>query len=97
MTLDEEIAHVKERTDIVELVREITNAGVLRVGATYIGRCPFHPGNVASLRVSTRGFYHCVSCKATGSAIDFVMNARDMKLHAALRFLSDRLTRGSAA
>ncbi len=70
---DEDIALVRERTRIDEVVAEhvtLQRAG----GGSLKGLCPFHDEKTASFHVTpARNFYHCFGCGAGGDVFDFVM------------------------
>ncbi len=71
---DEDIALVRERTSIVELISEqvtLRPAG----GGNVKGLCPFHDEKTPSFTVSTaRNVFYCHGCGAGGDAIKFVMD-----------------------
>ncbi|HWE04207.1 MAG TPA: DNA primase [Tepidisphaeraceae bacterium] len=76
--------------DIVELIgRTVT---LKRRGKNYVGLCPFHQEKTGSFNVdSTRQFFHCFGCKASGNAIDFVMKRDRLEFIDALRMLGESL------
>ncbi|MDT4985993.1 MAG: primase [Micromonosporaceae bacterium] len=63
---DEDIAAVRERTSIVDVITEhvtLKPAG----GGNLKGLCPFHDEKSPSFNVTpARGFYHCFGCGAGG-------------------------------
>ena len=71
---DEDIALVRERTSIADVISEqvtLKPAG----GGNLKGLCPFHDEKTPSFNVSTaKGVYFCYGCGAGGDAITFVMN-----------------------
>ncbi|MGN6090057.1 MAG: DNA primase, partial [Actinomycetales bacterium] len=71
--LDEDVALVKERTDIADVVGEhvtLRNAG----GGNLKGLCPFHDEKSPSFSVRPSvGTFHCFGCGVGGDAISFVM------------------------
>jgi DNA primase len=71
---DEDIALVRERTSIADVVSEhvtLKPAG----GGNLKGLCPFHDEKTASFTVSpSRGVYFCHGCGAGGDSIAFAMN-----------------------
>ncbi len=71
---DEDIALVRERTRIDEVVSgyvTLRNAG----GGNFKGLCPFHDEKSPSFNVTpSRGYYHCFGCGAGGDVIRFVMD-----------------------
>jgi DNA primase len=72
--LDSDVALVRERTSIVDVVSEYVTlkpAG----GGNVKGLCPFHDEKTPSFNVSTaKGVYFCYGCGAGGDAITFVMS-----------------------
>ncbi len=69
--LDEDIARVRESTDLVALASE--HLALRRVGQRYTGLCPFHPEKTPSFSINPEaGFYYCFGCGASGDAITFV-------------------------
>ncbi|WP_433079687.1 DNA primase [Dactylosporangium sp. CA-052675] len=71
---DEDIALVRERTSIEDVISEhvtLRSAG----GGNLKGLCPFHDEKTASFNVSpTRNVYFCHGCGAGGDAIKFLMD-----------------------
>ncbi|MEO5337768.1 MAG: DNA primase [Magnetospirillum sp. WYHS-4] len=60
-----------------------------RKGRENWGLCPFHKEKTPSFSVSDeKGFYHCFSCGAHGSAIDFVMNTESLNFPEAVEKLA---------
>ncbi|HEX9977887.1 MAG TPA: CHC2 zinc finger domain-containing protein, partial [Acidimicrobiia bacterium] len=54
----EDIERVRDATDLVELVSEVTK--VKRSGRSVMAVCPFHQEKTASMSVDpARGLYHC--------------------------------------
>ncbi len=69
---DEDIALVRERSPIAEVIGEylqLRNAG----GGSLKGLCPFHDEKSPSFNVTpSRGLYHCFGCGVGGDVITFV-------------------------
>ena len=66
------IDQVLSSTDIVDLIKEKVN--LTKNGTNYKGLCPFHNEKTPSFNVSsTKQFYHCFGCGASGDAIKFLM------------------------
>ncbi|MFK5912941.1 MAG: DNA primase [Woeseiaceae bacterium] len=60
------------RVDIVEVVD--SRVPLKKKGKEYTACCPFHTEKTPSFTVSqNKQFYHCFGCKASGSAIGFLM------------------------
>ncbi len=84
------IAQVRERTDLVALIREGVPS-LKRRGRSWVGLCPFHKEKSGSFHVNAdRGFFHCFGCKESGSAIDFVMKHDGATFPEAVRSLAER-------
>ena len=59
------------RIDIVEIISAVVQ--LKKHGTGYKGLCPFHAENTPSFNVSsTKQFYHCFGCGASGDAIKFL-------------------------
>ena len=66
------IASLLARVDLVDLIGKKIN--LRRVGANFIGLCPFHQEKTPSFTVNQgKQFFHCFGCKKSGDAIQFIM------------------------
>jgi len=87
---DEDIALVREKTPIADVIGEhvqLRNAG----GGNLKGICPFHEEKSPSLSVSpARGLYHCFGCSAGGDVIRFVQNIEHLDFSEAVERLAAR-------
>ena len=87
---DEDVALVKERADIAEVVGEhvtLRNAG----GGNFKGLCPFHDEKTPSFSVRPSvGSYHCFGCQKGGDAISFVMEMDHLSFAEAVERLAGR-------
>ncbi len=80
---------VKERADIVEIIRE--HVDLKRSGFRYLGSCPFHQEKTPSFTVHPdQQFYHCFGCKASGDVFSFMMEYHHMEFPEALKALAQR-------
>lgn len=80
---------VKERADLVEIVRE--HVDLKRSGFRYLGSCPFHQEKTPSFTVHPdQQFYHCFGCKASGDVFTFMMEFHHMDFPEALKSLAQR-------
>lgn len=80
---------VKERADLVEIVRE--HVDLKRSGFRYLGSCPFHQEKTPSFTVHPdQQFYHCFGCKASGDVFSFMMEYHHMDFPEALKSLAQR-------
>jgi DNA primase len=69
---DEDVALVRERTSIADVVSEYVTLKPAGQG-TVKGLCPFHDEKTPSFNVSTtKGVYFCYGCGAGGDAITFL-------------------------
>ena len=65
------IDQVLSSTDIVEIIKE--RVKLSKNGTNFKGLCPFHNEKTPSFNVSsTKQFYHCFGCGASGDAIKFL-------------------------
>ncbi len=77
------------RNDIVSVVSEYTR--LKPKGGRMWGLCPFHPERDPSFSVSPdKQLFHCFSCKAGGSVIQFVMQAENLPYIDAVKYLAQR-------
>jgi DNA primase len=86
---DTSVDAVKQAADILPLVEARTR--LRKVGARYVGLCPFHQEKTPSFSVSPdRGTYHCFGCGAGGDAISFVRETEGLDFVGAIEWLADR-------
>ena len=87
---DEDIALVRERTSIVDVVSEYVTLKPAGSGNVK-GLCPFHDEKTPSFNVSpTKGVYFCYGCGAGGDAITFVMSREHLSFVEAVERLAAR-------
>src|SRR5262249_53897534 len=87
--LDDDVARVRETTDIVALIGE--HVALKRVGRNYQGLCPFHTEKSPSFSVSPeRGVFHCFGCQKSGDAITFVREVEGLDFVGAVERLAAR-------
>src|SRR5689334_5079532 len=68
--VDDDIARVRDSTDIVAVISE--HVQLKRVGRRWSGLCPFHAEKSPSFSVNQElGVYKCFGCAASGDAITF--------------------------
>jgi DNA primase len=85
--LDEDVARVREATNMVAVVSE--HVGLKRVGRRYQGLCPFHAEKTASFSVNPElGLYHCFGCGVGGDAIQFVREVEHLDFATAVERLA---------
>src|SRR6266705_4570448 len=85
---DEDIAAVRERSAIDEVVGEylqLRNAG----GGSLKGLCPFHDEKTPSFNVTpARGLWYCFSCSEGGDVIKFVQRIDNLNFAEAVERLA---------
>src|SRR6201995_2840663 len=88
---DEDIALVRERSPIDEVVGEylqLRNAG----GGSLKGLCPFHDEKTPSFNVTpARGLFYCFSCAEGGDVIKFVQKIDGLSFVEAVERLAGRV------
>ncbi len=86
---DEDIARVRDATDLVALVSERV---VLRQkGRLFWGNCPFHGEKTPSFKIDpATQLWHCFGCGAGGDAFGFLMRSESLDFPDAVRLLADR-------
>ncbi len=86
---DEDVARVREATDIVAVIGEYVQ--LKRVGRRWQGLCPFHAEKTPSFSVNAEiGVYHCFGCKASGDAITFLREVEHADFPEAVERLAGR-------
>ncbi|GIJ41431.1 DNA primase [Micromonospora andamanensis] len=87
---DEDIALVRERTSIAEIISDtvtLKSAG----GGNLKGLCPFHDEKSPSFNVSpARNVWYCFGCGAGGDAIKFLMDAEHLSFVESVERLAAR-------
>ncbi|WP_055483346.1 DNA primase [Sphaerimonospora mesophila] len=87
---DEDIALVRERSPIADVVGEhiqLRNAG----GGNLKGLCPFHDEKSPSFNVTpARGYYYCFGCAEGGDVITFVRKIENLTFGEAVERLARR-------
>jgi DNA primase len=87
---DEDVALVRERTAIADVVSQYVTlkpAG----GGSVKGLCPFHDEKTPSFNVSTtKGLYFCYGCGNGGDAIKFLMDLEHLSFTEAVERLAAR-------
>jgi DNA primase len=86
---DEDVARIRDATDIVALVSETTP--LKQKGRLFWGLCPFHGEKTASFKVDpATQLWHCFGCGLGGDAFGFVMRSQNLDFPDAVRLLADR-------
>src|SRR2546430_16009992 len=87
--LDDDVARVREATDLVALAGE--HIALKRVGRRCMGLCPFHTEKTASFSVNPElGVYYCFGCQKSGDAITFIREIEHLDFVEAVERLAAR-------
>ena len=86
---DEDIAVVRERADLVDIVGAYVTLKPAGGGA-YKGLCPFHDEKTPSFHVRPERGWYCFGCGEGGDAIAFVMKHDGLGFGQAVEHLADR-------
>ena len=82
-----DIDRVRESTDLVDLISEVTK--VKRSGRSFMAVCPFHEEKTPSMSVDrVRGLYHCFGCGKGGDVFSFVQETQGVDFADALELLA---------
>jgi len=87
---DEDLAAVRERTDIVKLVSGYLT--LKRAGHdSFVGLCPFHTEKTSSFSVSpAKGLFYCFGCGKGGDAIAFLREIEHLEFGEAVERLAEQ-------
>ena len=86
---EEDIAKIREATDVVALVRE--RLDLRQKGREFWGCCPFHKEKTPSFKVNPdTGLWHCFGCGEGGDAFGFVMRNDNLTFPEAVVYLADK-------
>jgi DNA primase len=87
--LDEDVARVRDATDLVALAGE--HLALKRVGKRYVGLCPFHAEKTPSFNINPDvQRYYCFGCNENGDAISFVREVEHLDFVDAVERLAAR-------
>jgi DNA primase len=87
--LDEDVARVRDATDLVALASE--HLALKRVGKRMVGLCPFHAEKTPSFGINPElNLYFCHGCQASGDAITFVREVEHLDFVDAVERLASR-------
>ncbi|MDR0781751.1 MAG: toprim domain-containing protein [Pseudomonadales bacterium] len=86
-----ELQRLKEEISVQRLV-EASGVALRKGGKDFVGRCPFHEDDTASLVVTpAKNLWHCFGCQVGGGPIDWVMKARGVSFRHAVEMLKAEL------
>lgn len=87
--MSDEVALIKERVDIVDLVGQ--QVALKKAGRAWKGLCPFHDDRNPSFSVNPElGWYQCWSCGKKGDIFTWVMETQHVEFPEALRILAEQ-------
>jgi DNA primase len=86
---EDDIALVRERADIVEIVRQYVTLKPAGGGA-FKGLCPFHDEKSPSFHVRPGKGFHCFGCSEGGDVISFLMKHDGLPFNQAVEYLADK-------
>lgn len=87
----QELQRLKEEISVQRLV-EASGVELKKGGKDWLGRCPFHADETASLVVTPhKNLWHCFGCQIRGGPIDWVMKARGVSFRHAVELLRAEL------
>ena len=88
--MSHDLAAIRAKTDLLALIQQ--TVPLRRTGKEWLGRCPFHDDQHASLSVNpAKGLWRCwAGCKG-GDAIDWLMRIENIGKGAAIRRLASEL------
>jgi DNA primase len=94
---ENELERLKEEVSVERLV-ESSGIELKKSGKDWIGRCPFHADETASLVVTpAKNLWHCFGCSAAGGPIDWVMRMQGVSFRHAVELLKAGTTVSSSA
>ena len=91
-----ELERLKNEVSVQRLA-EASGVELKKGGKDWLGRCPFHEDDTASLVVSPgKNLWHCFGCGAAGGPIDWVMKTRGVSFRHAVELLREGLPSSAA-
>jgi DNA primase len=88
---EQEIERLKAEVSVERLV-EGADIELKKSGKDFVGRCPFHKDDTASLVVTpTKNLWHCFGCGVGGGPIDWVMKKNGVSFRHAVELLREGL------
>ena len=78
-----------DRIDIVDLIGQ--RIRLKRRGQRYLALCPFHNEKTPSFNVdSQKQFFYCFGCRASGTALNFIMRLDGLDFIDAVKYLAEQ-------
>ena len=82
-----DIDRVREATDLVDLISEVTK--IRKSGRSVMAVCPFHEEKTPSMSIDrVKGLYHCFGCGKGGDVFSFVQETQSLDFREAVEFLA---------
>ncbi len=92
---ESELERLKNEVSVQRLV-ESAGIELKKSGKDFIGRCPFHADDTASLTVTpAKNLWHCFGCGAAGGPIDWMMKQNGISFRHAVELLRDGTSSGA--
>jgi DNA primase catalytic core len=86
---ENELERLKNEVSVERLV-EVSGIELKKSGKDWIGRCPFHEDETASLVVTPgKNLWHCFGCGVGGGPVDWVMRRRGVSFRHAVELLRE--------
>ncbi|HLI55791.1 MAG TPA: CHC2 zinc finger domain-containing protein, partial [Actinomycetota bacterium] len=87
--VDEDVAELRERADIVEVISGYTQ--LRKAGHLFKGLCPFHQEKTPSFSVDpAKRLYHCFGCGAGGDVFTFLKEIEGLSFPESAERLASR-------
>lgn len=84
-----DIERLKDEVSVQRLV-EASGVALKKAGKDFVGRCPFHADDTASLVVTpAKNLWHCFGCGVGGGPIDWVMRQQGVSFRHAVELLRE--------
>jgi len=94
---ESELERLKNEVSVQRLA-EASGVALKKAGRDWLGCCPFHADDTASLVVSPgKNLWHCFGCGAAGGPIDWVMKTRAVSFRHAVELLREGVPVSSSA
>lgn len=88
---EEQLERLKKEVSVQRLV-EASGVLLKAGGKDWVGRCPFHEDDTASLVVTPqKNLWHCFGCGAAGGPVDWVIKTRGVSFRHAVEVLKEGL------
>jgi len=86
---EQEIERLKNEVSVERLV-EASGIELKKSGKDWLGKCPFHEDDTASLVITPpKNLWHCFGCGIGGGPIDWVMKKRGVSFRHAVELLRE--------